>query len=82
MLPDSKPPQDVLDLVNEYRQNPDTRELVIYDNMFFLYEQTIEKSDDPFRPIRVMRGPFIRRAYWRDAAGISQEMMKARLGLR
>ncbi len=82
MLPDMKPPQDVVDLVNEYKANPETRELVIYDNMFFLYEQTMQKSDDPLQPTRVVHGPLVRRAFWRDASGISLEMMKSRLGIR
>ena len=82
MLPDSKPPQDVVELVNEYKKNPDTRELVIFDNLFLLYEQTIETPEDDTLPKIVHRGSFIRRAYWRDATGISLEMMKSRLGIR
>lgn len=82
MLPESKPPQDVVDIVNEYKQHPDTRELVIYDNMFFLYEQTLLKPEDSSSPVEVIRGKLLRRAYWRDAAGISLDMMKSRLGIR
>lgn len=85
MLPESKPPQDVVDLVNEYKSNPKTRELVIYDNLFYLYELTLSKDGDPddyYNPTRVHRGNLLKRAYWRDAAGISLDMMKSRLGIR
>ncbi len=82
MLPDTKPPQDVVDLVNQYKKDPKNFELVIYDNLFLLFEQTVEKPEDKSQPEIVHRGKFLRRAYWRDAAGISLEMMKSRLGIR
>lgn len=82
MLPDQKPPQDVVDLVNKYKAKPEEFELVIYDNLFLLYEQTIEKPEEEGEPEIVHRGKFLKRAYWRDAAGISLEMMKSRLGIR
>ncbi len=69
-------------MVSKYKSAPDKYELVIYDNMFFLYEQTIEKPEDKDQPAIVHRGKFLGRAYWRDAAGISLEMMKSRLGIR
>lgn len=82
MLPELKPPKDVVDLVNQYKQHPDQFELVIYDNMFFLYELTLTKPEDDSSPTMVQRGPLKSRAYWRDAAGISLDMMKSRLGIR
>lgn len=82
MLPDSKPPQDVVDLVNQYKKEPKKFELVIYENMFFLYELTITKPEDEFNPAETVLGPLVKRAYWRDAAGISLDMMKNRLGIR
>lgn len=85
MLPDMKPPQDVVDLVNQYKREPTKFELVIYDNMFYLYELTLSKDGDPgdyYNPTKVHRGNLIKRAYWRDAAGISLDMMKSRLGIR
>ncbi len=69
-------------MVNKYKSAPDKYELVIYDNMFFLYEQTIEKPEDKTQPDIVHRGKFLGRAYWQDAAGISLDMMKSRLGIR
>ncbi len=82
MLPDQKPPQDVVDLVNQYKQEPTKFELVIYDNMFFLYELIVTKPEDSSQPTVVTHGPLVKRAYWRDAAGISLDMMKSRLGIR
>lgn len=81
MLPEQKPPQDVVDLVNQFKQAPDKFELVIYDNMFFLYDVVIEKGADG-EPTEVHIGSLQKRAYWRDAAGISLDMMKSRLGIR
>ncbi len=71
-----------MDLVNQYKKAPKEFELVIYDNLFLLYEQTIEEPKEEGAPQIVHRGKFLKRAYWRDAAGISLEMMKSRLGIR
>lgn len=80
MLPDTKPPQDVIDLVNQYKSNPTKFELVIHDSMFFLYEIETIVPEDKSQPTRVIHGPFIKRAYW--SGGLSSDMMKARLGIR
>lgn len=79
MLPDTKPPQDVIDLVNQYKKEPDKYELVIYGDVFLLYALTLEQGADG-EPTQVRQGPFIRRAYW--SGGLSSDMMKARLGIR
>lgn len=76
-----QPPQEVLDLVSEYKAHKDTRDLLIVDNMLFLYELSIIKSEHEGNPDVVTRGAFIRRAYWAEASGMSQDMVKSRLGL-
>lgn len=81
MLPNSTPPQDVTDLVNQYKADPTKYELVIHDNLFLLYEITLRPAKDG-EPVQVYLGNFVRRAYWRDAAGVSLEMIKTRLGIR
>lgn len=82
MFPNSlsnQPPKEVLDLVNEYKSNPTTRELVLQDGYFVLYAKTITKVKD--QPDKVELGEFIRRAYWADAGNMTLEMVKARLRL-
>ncbi len=68
-------------MVNQYKSAPDKYELVIFDNMFFLYEVVIEKGEEG-QASEVHIGNLVRRAYWQDAAGTSLDMMKSRLGIR
>lgn len=82
MFSDQKPPQDVIDLVNQYKGAPTKFELIIHDNLFLLYELNIVSPEKEGEFTQVNLGSLVRRAYWRDAAGLSLEMMKSKLGIR
>lgn len=74
-----EPPQEVKDLLKEYREHQAEQELVVSDGFFLLYEKTVEKVEG--QPDKVSIGKFIRRAYWADAGYMTPEMVKARLRL-
>lgn len=81
MLPyNSKPPQAVVELVREFHQNQSTRELVIFESQFLLYEKELSNGG-PDQPTTVHVGKFIRRAYWRDATGMTLDQIKSILGI-
>jgi hypothetical protein len=80
MLPNSLnavPPKEVQDVVNEYKQHPKERELIINDGYFLLYEIVITKVEG--QPDTVSGTKFLRRAYWADAGNMTLDMVKARL---
>jgi hypothetical protein len=68
--------------VDEYHKNPKTRELVINDNLFILYELTITPPEKEGDPTLVSLGKQLKRAYWRDATGLTPEQVKSILGIR
>lgn len=81
MLLNQTPPQEVIELVRLYQSDPTHYELIIHDNMFLLHELSLVSPKEG-EPTQVILGPVVRRAYWRDAAGLGLEIIKSRLGLR
>lgn len=83
MLPYSnKPPQAVVDLVKEFHADEKHLELVIHENMFLLFHKEEIPPAEEGQPTTVHVGELIKRAYWRDATGMTNEQVKAILGIR
>ena len=77
----AKPPEDVVSLVKEFKENRGTRELLINDGFFLLFEKVEETPEQDGQPRHVQIGKMIRRAYWPDAGTMTLDMVKAKLGL-
>lgn len=83
MLPfNSKPPQAVVDLVKEFHEDEQHLELVIFESMFLLHKKEVVPPTEEGQPTTVIVGEFIKRAYWRDATGMTLDQIKSILGIR
>lgn len=81
MLPNhQEPPDAVKELVREYYANKKTRELIIHDGMFLLYELYVTEEKDG-KPARVGLGNLIKRAFWPEAGYMTPEQLRVAIGV-
>lgn len=82
MFPNSNQiPEAVKKLVEQYKSDPKSFELMIYGDLVTLFEKTsIKVEGQEFDT--VLLGKQIGRAYWKDAESLSLERAKEILGIK